>query len=98
LFDYALHGFFLTGHGLYCFSSCFIGSSLLSIICVVSCHPSPVHPYWAWCVLFHCMLNCFLPNGHSWIVSLHAWLVHSYLGLILLFHFACWFFIAGHGL
>ena len=97
-FDYALHGFFLTGDGLYCFSSCFIGSSLLCMICVVSRHASPVHPYWAWFVLFHCMLNCFLLNGHSWIVSIHASLVNSYLGLFVLFHFPCWFFIAGHGL
>jgi hypothetical protein len=51
LFDYALHGFFLTGGGLYCFSSCFIGSSLLFMICVVSRHASPVHPYWAWTML-----------------------------------------------
>ena len=97
-FDYALHGFFLTGDGLYCFSSCFIGSSLLSMVCVVSRHASPVHPYWAWFVLFHCMLNCFLLNGHSWIVSIHASLVHSYLGLFVLFRFPCWFFIASHGL
>jgi hypothetical protein len=47
LFHFMLHWFFLTGHGLYCFTSCFIGSSLMDMVCVVSRHPSPVHPYWA---------------------------------------------------
>jgi hypothetical protein len=47
LFHFMLHWFFVTGHGLYCFTSCFIDSSLMDMVCVVSRHPSPVHPYWA---------------------------------------------------
>ena len=60
-----------------CFSSCLTFSSLLGIVWAVSCHASLVHHYLAWFVLFRFMVSWFLLNRHSWIVTLHAWLVLS---------------------
>ena len=51
LFYYKLHWFFLTGHGLHCYTSCFTVSFLLGIVCIFSL-PTLVHLYWAWLVLF----------------------------------------------
>jgi hypothetical protein len=47
----------LTVHGLYCLTSCFIGSSLEGMVCAVSRHPSLVHHYLTWFVLFNFMLH-----------------------------------------
>jgi hypothetical protein len=38
LFHFMLHLFLLTGHGSYCFISCFTGTSLLGMACIVSFH------------------------------------------------------------
>jgi hypothetical protein len=45
--------FIITGHGFYCFSSFFSGSSLLGMAYNVSFHPSLVLPDWELWVLFH---------------------------------------------
>jgi hypothetical protein len=37
LFHVMPHLFILTGHSLSCFMSCFTGSSLPGMICIVSC-------------------------------------------------------------
>jgi hypothetical protein len=55
------HWCIITGHGLYCFTSCFIGSSLLGMVCADSRHASPVHPHWEWFVLLH--------FPHWWIIT-----------------------------
>jgi hypothetical protein len=44
LLHFMLHWFFLTGHGLYCFTA-LISSSLPCMVCFVSLHASLVLPY-----------------------------------------------------
>ena len=48
--------FFLTGYGMYCFTS-ITGSSLLCMSCILSCHASLVLPYRTLFVLFHIMTH-----------------------------------------
>jgi hypothetical protein len=64
-FHFILHLFFITKHGLGCFTSCFTCSSLLGILWVFSRHPSLVHHYLAWFVLFHFLLHWFIITWHG---------------------------------
>ena len=68
LFDYVLLWLILTVHGLYCLTSCFIGSSIEGMVCVVSRHVSLVHHYLAWFVLFNFMLHWLIITGHGFFV------------------------------
>ena len=87
LFHYMLSWFFLTGHGLHCFSSSPTCSFLLGIVCIVS-HPSLVHHYWAWLVSSSLSMVC--------IVSFHASLFLPCLLWLALLHLMIhWFIIAG---
>ena len=57
------HWFIIIVHELYSFMSCFTGSSLPDIVCIVSHHDSLVLPYWEWFALFHFVLCQFFPTG-----------------------------------
>ena len=75
-------------HGLQCFISCFTGSFLLHIVCIVSL-PSLVDHCWAWLVLF-CFTFCFTgPSllGMDCIVSFHVSSVHHHWARLALFGF-----------
>jgi hypothetical protein len=68
LFDHVLLWLILTVHGLYCLTSCFIGSALEGMVCVVSRHVSLVQHYLAWFVLFNFMLHWLIITGHGFFV------------------------------
>ena len=94
-FYYTLHWFFLTGHGLHCFTSCFTVSFLLGIVCIFSL-PTLVHLYWAWLVLFTLRFTAsFFLLSMASIFSLPAQ-VHNYWAWFVLCHFPHWFIITGH--
>jgi len=68
-----LHWFIITGHGLYCFTSCLTGSSLLIMVCIASFHASLVHHDWAWSLFFQFTLHWFICTGHG----LHCFINHA---------------------
>jgi hypothetical protein len=45
LFHFLLHWFIITGHGLYCLTTSFTGSSLLGIVCIFALHASLILHY-----------------------------------------------------
>jgi hypothetical protein len=55
----------LTWHGLYYFTSCFTGLSLLSMIVIASFDAWLVLPYWVWLLLFHFLLPWLIITGHA---------------------------------
>lgn len=53
LFHFMPYWFIITGHGMYCYTSCFSCSYLLGMVS----HASLIHHYRAWLVLFELMLR-----------------------------------------
>jgi hypothetical protein len=96
-FHFMLHWFVIVGHNLHYFTLCFTGSSMQSIVGIVSLS-TLVLPYWTWLVLFYFILHWFIINGYCCIVSLHASVVDQYRALMELFHSPSCFFLAVHGL
>ena len=92
------HWFIITGHGLFCSTSCFTGSSSLGMVCIAWLRASLVLHYWAWFVLFHFMLDWLVITS----VVLHYAILHLFIvighGLLLFHDMFHWFIIAGHGL
>jgi hypothetical protein len=80
-----------------CFTSCFTGSSLLGMICIVSLHVSLVHHRWAWFVLFDYALHWFFITGYGLYCST-SHTASSLISMICIYHFNLhWFIITGHG-
>jgi len=125
LFHFKLHWFIFTVNGLYCFMSYFTSSLLLGMDCIISFHFSLVLPYYSWfkllCLMFpwlsisgpglYCLIAClaglyFVTScitgsslfGMVFIPSLDAAMVDDFWAGFVLFHFASWFFLTGHGL
>jgi hypothetical protein len=65
LFHLMRHWLLLTRHGLYYFTSCFTGLSLLSMIGIASFDASLVFPYCIWFLLFHFILHWLIITGHA---------------------------------
>jgi hypothetical protein len=76
LFHFMCYWFLLNGHSLHCFTSCFTGWFLLSIVCIVSL-PVLVHHFLAYFVMLHCMPHCFMINGHD--LNCFSWFTCSFL-------------------
>jgi hypothetical protein len=91
-----LHWFIITWHGLYCFTSCFTGSSSLGMVYIVSLDASLVHSY---CPLFVFVRipHWFIITGHGLNCSI-SFADSSVLSMICIYHFKLrWFIIIEHG-
>ena len=109
LFHLLLHWFIIIGYGLKRFTSCFTGSSLLGIICIISLHASLVEQCRALVELFNFPLWFFL-TGHGLYYFISYFHGSSLMVIVVLFHFMLqWalmelfhsprcFFLAVHGL
>jgi hypothetical protein len=86
-FHFMIYCFFINGHGVCCLTSCFIFSSLLSGVCVVSCHFSLVHYCLPWFILFHLCFISLTLQGMVEIASRDPLLVFSNWACFILFQF-----------
>ena len=95
-FHFMLNWFFITKHGLDCFTSCFTGSSSLGMVYIVSLDASLVHSY---CPLFVFVRipHWFIITGHGLNCSI-SFADSSVLSMICIYHFKLrWFIIIEHG-
>ena len=98
LFLFMLHWFFITGHDLCCFTSSLTCSSLLGIVCAVSCHDSLVYHYGRGLYCFtSCLTGSFLFRIVC-IVSLPVLFPHCWAWFIMLHSMPHWFIITGNDL
>jgi hypothetical protein len=91
------HWFINTGHGLFCFTSCFTGSSSLGMVCIAWLRASLVLHYWVWFVLFH-FAHWFIIIKHDLYLLFEDSLVHHHWAWFVLFDYTLhWFFLTGRG-
>jgi hypothetical protein len=67
---------------LFCFTSCFTGSSALGMVCIAWLRASLVLHYWAWFVLFHFMLDWLFITGQGMCCSTQCFNGSSLLGMV----------------
>ena len=98
-FHFILLWFIITEHGLYCFTSCFIVFSLLSMVYIFPLQASMVRSYWTLFVLLHFKPHWFIIIGHCLYCFTLCLTCSSLLGMVcvvsrhasLVHHYLAWF-------